>query len=232
MSTLVLRLAGPMQSWGTRSRFRQRDTEREPTKSGLLGLFSAALGRDRSEPIADLQQLTIGVRVNHEGTVKREFQTAMGVAQADGGVSNQPQLVTRYFLEDADFSVAVHGDTGTLSAVYHALYSPVWPLFLGRKSYVPSEPLVDSSSMWDTDDIEDVLRQVPLPVRRSRQVGAGQRMRQMVRLVLPDDGSSGEVRQDEPRSFVLGAREYGVRFVRTIFEPLESFPKEEVDVSQ
>ena len=34
MSTLLMRLAGPMQSWGTQSRFTVRDTGREPSKSG------------------------------------------------------------------------------------------------------------------------------------------------------------------------------------------------------
>ena len=33
MSVLLLRLAGPMQSWGTDSRFSHRDTRAEPSKS-------------------------------------------------------------------------------------------------------------------------------------------------------------------------------------------------------
>ena len=45
MMTLLLRLAGPMQSWGTASKFRERDTGREPSKSGVVGLLAAALGR-------------------------------------------------------------------------------------------------------------------------------------------------------------------------------------------
>ncbi len=44
MSTLLLRLAGPMQSWGTQSRFTERDTGREPSKSGVVGLLAAAVG--------------------------------------------------------------------------------------------------------------------------------------------------------------------------------------------
>ena len=37
MSVLLLRLAGPMQSWGTRSRFGNRDTGLEPSRSGVIG---------------------------------------------------------------------------------------------------------------------------------------------------------------------------------------------------
>ena len=39
MSTLLLRLAGPMQSWGVQSRFSVRDTGLEPSKSGVIGLL-------------------------------------------------------------------------------------------------------------------------------------------------------------------------------------------------
>lgn len=44
MSTLLLRLAGPLQAWGTESKFETRRTEREPTRSGVVGLLMAALG--------------------------------------------------------------------------------------------------------------------------------------------------------------------------------------------
>ena len=49
MSTLLLRLAGPMQSWGTQSRFTIRDSGLEPSKSGVIGLLCAALGKPRTE---------------------------------------------------------------------------------------------------------------------------------------------------------------------------------------
>ena len=55
---LLIPCVGPMQSWGTRSRFQERDTEREPSKSGIIGLLCAALGRDRNESVDDLADLT------------------------------------------------------------------------------------------------------------------------------------------------------------------------------
>ena len=45
MSTLLLRLAAPLQAWGINSKFDIRKTEREPSKSGVVGLLAAALGR-------------------------------------------------------------------------------------------------------------------------------------------------------------------------------------------
>ena len=44
MSVLLLRLAAPMQSWGTTSRFIHRDTGLEPSKSGIIGLLCAGPG--------------------------------------------------------------------------------------------------------------------------------------------------------------------------------------------
>ena len=38
MATLLLRLAAPLQSWGSDSKFETRKTDREPTKSGVVGL--------------------------------------------------------------------------------------------------------------------------------------------------------------------------------------------------
>ena len=60
MSVLLLRLKGPLQSWGDSSRFTRRETRQEPTKSGVLGLLAAAQGRRRGDPIEDLAGLAFG----------------------------------------------------------------------------------------------------------------------------------------------------------------------------
>ena len=66
MSTLLLRLAAPIQSWGI-DKFERRGTERIPTKSGVIGLVAAALGRRRNDQIEDLNALRFGVRIDKEG---------------------------------------------------------------------------------------------------------------------------------------------------------------------
>ena len=79
MPTLLLRLAGPMQSWGTTSRFDQRDTGKEPSKSGVIGLIAAALGIDRelwNDDLKALAGLVMGVRHDRPGVLKRDYQTA------------------------------------------------------------------------------------------------------------------------------------------------------------
>ena len=84
MPTLLLRLVGPMQSWGTTSRFDQRDTGKEPSKSGVIGLLAAAMGIER-ENWSELEPLTrfsMGVRHDRPGVPKCDYQTA-GCAKSD-----------------------------------------------------------------------------------------------------------------------------------------------------
>ena len=54
MTVLLLRLAGPLQSWGSSARFVRRTTENAPTKSGVIGLLAAAQGRDRDADVSEL----------------------------------------------------------------------------------------------------------------------------------------------------------------------------------
>lgn len=60
MSTLLLRFAGPVQSWGINSKFEVRRTENAPSKSGVTGLLAAALGIRRNEDISSLNQAETG----------------------------------------------------------------------------------------------------------------------------------------------------------------------------
>ena len=71
MATLLLRLAAPLQSWGSDSKFETRKTDREPTKSGVVGLLAAALGlrRDDTEGLARLNGLRFAVRADQEGSL-------------------------------------------------------------------------------------------------------------------------------------------------------------------
>jgi len=73
--TLVLRLAGPLQSWGGHSQFNRRETAGEPSKSGIVGLLAAAQGRRRQDPIEDLLHLQLGVRTDQPGSLLRDYHT-------------------------------------------------------------------------------------------------------------------------------------------------------------
>ncbi|MBN1135026.1 MAG: type I-E CRISPR-associated protein Cas5/CasD, partial [Anaerolineae bacterium] len=165
MNVLLLRLAGPMQSWGVQSRFTVRDTGLEPSKSGVVGLLCAALGRKRTEPVADLVALTMGVRADQEGTMARDFHTAgrEGILRASGKVERKNLVVsTRYYLADARFLVGLEGqDLGLLRDLHAALRDPHWPLYLGRKAFVPGEPVWLGDGLRPDTDLCAALETYP-----------------------------------------------------------------------
>ena len=136
MTTLLLRLAGPLQAWGASSRFTHRQTERAPTKAGVLGLVAAAQGRRRTDPVTDLAKLAFGVRVDQPGRIERDFQTAVTTS------GEAMPLTHRYYLADAAFLAGIEGDKGLLEGISSAIRSPEFPLYLGRRSCPPLGPLV------------------------------------------------------------------------------------------
>lgn len=137
MSTLSLRLAGPLQSWGAASRFTRRATETAPTKSGILGLLAAAQGRRRSDPIEELLNLELAVRIDQQGVLLRDFHTAHH--QTTG--KSMP-LTERYYWSDAVFVAFIGGPRPLLEGLAEALENPAFPIYLGRRSCVPDGRVV------------------------------------------------------------------------------------------
>lgn len=220
MHTVLLRLAGPMQSWGTQSRFLERDTGLEPSKSGVLGLLCAALGRPRAEPVDDLAALLLGVRVDREGVVQRDFHTALDVAKADGG---KPGTVVsnRYFLADADFLVGLTGtDLALMERLDAALGAPHWPLSLGRKAFVPGRPVrLAEGGVRAERGLEEALCGEPWRPR-----AGDPRWRTpppLLRIVLEAPGRGHERRTDQPApGAAFQHRRFLPRPVLTTFWPI------------
>lgn len=231
-SCLVLRLAGPMQSWGGRSQYNRRDTVGEPTKSGLVGLLAAAQGRRREDPIEDLVDLTFGVRTDQPGTLLRDFHTVadlrgIGLPTATVDAKGRQkrrstgasQLTQRYYLQDAVFVAAVHAPTPMLRTLVHALRNPEFPLALGRRACPPAHPLLladDTSLAWEGDPLA-VLARVPWQANRVTRE-ALQRRRDRPRTIdLPvtvDNGDGDDVRIDVPTTFAPRDRGFTTRRVR------------------
>lgn len=215
MPTLLLRLAGPMQSWGTTSRFDQRDTGKEPSKSGVIGLLAAALGIDR-ENCADLQPLTglsMGVRHDRPGLFKRDYQTAGCAAtdtiiKADGSQAKDGVVSDRYYLADAAFLVGLEGaDRALLERAHAALRNPIWPLALGRKSYVPSEPVWVEKGVVAAP-LLDVLAQWPWIATLRKWEKPPEKL--LVSLESRD--GTGALKMDQPLSS-FATRRFGARYV-------------------
>jgi CRISPR system Cascade subunit CasD len=242
MPTLLLRLVGPMQSWGTTSRFNERDTGKEPSKSGVIGLLAAALGIDR-ENWTDLEPLTrvsMGVRHDRPGIPKYDYQT-VGQGKEDvvdfaGTVHVRSRIILasgkypsgdhlgegiqsyRHYIADAAYLVGLEGnDWMILEKAHEKLRNPAWPLALGRKAYLPSEPI------WIENGIDEApLRKV---LARWPWISSARKWEELPEKLLVSfeskDGS-GVLKMDQPLSS-FAERRFGARFVRSEWIP---FPQE------
>jgi CRISPR system Cascade subunit CasD len=220
MPALLLRLVGPMQSWGTASRFQERDTAPEPSKSGVLGLLCAARGIDRSDwaGLAPLAALRFGVRRDRPGVPRHDYHTAGcggnfgnggadGIMKADGRLSFDGIVSKRHYLADAAFLAGFEGgDRRLLEKADAALRNPAWPLFLGRKSFVPSEPVWLENGVRD-ESLENSLRSCPC-LDFQRRAGSGEPLL----LSLEARWQTGMLRRDQPRSS-FADRRFGSRYV-------------------
>ncbi|MFE6508109.1 type I-E CRISPR-associated protein Cas5/CasD [Nocardioides sp. NPDC057764] len=206
MSVLLLRLAGPMQSWGDSSRFNKRRTRAEPTKSGVIGLLAAAQGRRRTDAIEDLAALSFGVRVDQQGRIERDFQTA--IQRLPGSKPVAMPLSHRYYLTDAVFLAAVAGDQALLEGLHEALGAPRFPLYLGRRS---CPPMGEISLGVHDGELEDVLRAAPWQAAAWYRRQQGQRVDLELVLDAPPGTPLAETSRDVPLSFDPERREYGWR---------------------
>ncbi|MGW3294563.1 type I-E CRISPR-associated protein Cas5/CasD [Streptomyces xiamenensis] len=211
MSVLTLRLAGPLQSWGSAARFTRRTTENAPTKSGVIGLLAGALGIERGDDgaLERLAAVRFGVRVDQPGTRVRDFQTAHHPVTG----SSMP-LSERFYLADAVFVAAVEGEETLIDSLFAALRAPAFPPYLGRRSCPPSHP-VELAVSHDAD-LEDVLGGTPWQAaawyRRTRR---GETLVPLTVLREPRGGEDGDgdALRDQPLSFSSAHRRHGLRTV-------------------
>ena len=197
MSTLLLRLAGPMQSWGTDSKFDVRRTQREPSKSGVIGLVAAALGVSRQDrqALATLACLRFGVRVDREGTLLRDYHTAHGKTCKK---EETVYITNRYYLADAAFVAGLESEDGALlERIGEALVSPAFPLHLGRRSCPPTGRIFLGIS--------------PKPLEEALRENAPDSASWLV--LDAKAGEPGGLQRDVPLSFNPNRREYGFRRV-------------------
>ncbi len=250
MKALLIRLEGPFQSWGTMSRFSERDTQLEPSKSGIVGLLCAALGHTRDLPLDRFNDLELAIRVDQEGIVLTDYHTVgggtipdealaryglrkYGVSKANGS-SPDTALSRRAYLADARFTVALGGvSEEELVAYAAALRSPVFPLFLGRKSFVPSAPVLLNSTqpLVEGESLVAILESTPWqphyyettpPNSSPKQTNIAPKQ---LRLVFTKEAATGaslvtsvaSLRKDQPRSFTKGSRQFEERTIYTQF---------------
>lgn len=220
MDTLLLRLIAPMQSWGVQSQYTVRDTGLEPSKSGVIGLLCAALGRPRDKPVDDLASLRMGVRVDREGTMRRDYHIVQKVLDSNGKNFHDSVVTNRYYLADAAFLVGFEGERLLLQELNEALKNPVWAIYLGRKAFIPSCPVWMHDSLREDQPLEQAFGQYGWIVRWREGTAPKE-----VRAILDNpDGSLAKT--DVPISFA--ERRFSSRRVSVKFLPAPASISEEV----
>jgi CRISPR system Cascade subunit CasD len=149
----------------------------------------------------------MAVRVDREGRVMRDYHTAQNVRRADPSKGTQDTVLSeRFYLADADFLVGLKGERLFLERLDAALRRPIWPPFLGRKSFVPALPISEGVS---AGDLIQVMSKHPWRKRHSTDEPGAISLRG----VIETDFGAGEPRPDVPLSFISRDRRFGVRHV-------------------
>lgn len=183
MAELILRLAGPAQSWaGYRVNASEVPTRPVPTVSGVAGLLGACLGvRDHRSLVS---RFSLRVRLDRHNAVAEDLQVAAGPLL--GSVEHEqweraasilhlgqrvkapaktqgravltggalPGMSTRGFIPHAEFICALDSDEADQWA--QAVADPVWMPYLGRRGNAPSWPFL--LGVWSgPEDIFEVL---------------------------------------------------------------------------
>ncbi|MFC1596565.1 type I-E CRISPR-associated protein Cas5/CasD [Planctomycetota bacterium] len=192
---LALRLQGPLQSWGFDSQYNRRNTGLMPTKSAVAGMCCAAMGIPRGtdregaflKKFAELRMLTIAV----PRTIKRwwvgdatqleirrlqDYHTVQNTRKADGGLKDC-HITYRQYLTDASFGVILEGESVLLGEIADNLADPKWGLWLGRKTCIPTAPVLAG-------------------LRESRD--------EALRLLIGDEPLESFTRQEEAETFTEG----------------------------
>jgi CRISPR system Cascade subunit CasD len=150
---LALRLNGPLQSWGFDSQYNRRNTGLMPTKSGIAGICCAAQGFDRGsveenvflDAFSQIKLTIIEIpRIRREKALQvrrlQDYHTVQNSKKADGTIKDC-HITNRQYLSDASFGVVLEGNLAVVAQIATALQNPVWGIWLGRKSCIPSAPV-------------------------------------------------------------------------------------------
>lgn len=222
MSVLVLRLAAPLQSWGAPCSYSIRETEYQPTRSGIIGMIAAAMGYPRQANLDNLRKLKIGVRIDQQGTLITDFQTIQDPKRFARPMS--PEVTKREYLSDAVFVAGIEcEDEQFMEKIATALKAPIFPLYLGRRSCPPTLPLMIGLEKNKT--LIETLTTFPL------QAVPSQNIRYIFIYIDSDSEKDSRFVRDDPVSFDQRNRMYTWRYMQQIRVPVDKFKELELIVN-
>jgi CRISPR system Cascade subunit CasD len=162
--------------------------------------------------VGDLAALKMGVRVNQEGVVQMDYHTVMDGIKSGGGKGGTV-ISQRYYVADADYLIGLEGTAENVELLQQldtALQNPIWQLYFGRKSFIPSCPV--RVGIEDKPLVEALRHPIDVTKRSPNSL---KRIPDRLRCVIevPD---SPDVRQDVPVNWQK--RLFGSRCVATNYE--------------
>ena len=122
----------------------------------------------------------------------------------------------RAYLQDAAFLVALTGPQPLLHTIADALRAPRWPVFLGRKSCIPTRPVLECLTE-EYRSIKEALTQHPWSCQSMELLGEPPEPQLFCTIDDPDGPTE---RTDRIR--INPARNYARRRVRTFPTPTPS----------
>jgi CRISPR system Cascade subunit CasD len=223
---LALYLEGPLQSWGFDSQYNRRNTGLMPTKSAIAGMCCAAIGLPRGSEKEQMflkrfqavRMMAISIprqRNKKELQVRRlqDYHTVQNTKTAKGDIKDC-HITHRQYLTDAAFGVILEGDADILGEIVNALADPQWGIWLGRKTCIPTAPVLV--------DLKGNLDKLLNLVKENRD--------DALRLLIGEKPIESFTRQEEaenfaegrdslpdtPESFATERRRFSPRRVRTL----------------
>lgn len=158
MATLLMKFSGPLQSWGSSSKFETRHTEKYPTKSGVIGLIAGSMGlRRNDQSITSLNQINLAIRIDQPGNIIHDYHIASKYKA--NGEFDRNYVTNRYYIEDAIFLVGIESDDlNEINDIHSALKKPYFQPFLGRRANVITADFVQGIF---EEPLMQVLREYP-----------------------------------------------------------------------
>lgn len=174
---LVFTLEARMGSFGGLAGHERRGSANWPGKSALIGMLGAAMGVDRDDKDQQdlLRALSFAVAVHDPGEPLRDFHTTQTIAQkiksprsraeallrAEQGNALKTSISYRDYRCGVLYTVAVWGGKIDLKRIKSALSTPVYTLYLGRKSCPLSAPV--AATVVSAESPVEALRNTVLP---------------------------------------------------------------------
>ena len=185
---LTLVLAGPMMAFGDAKVDSRGVITLFPTTSMLTGLLANAMGWERTQPAPHQtlhSRLAYAARIDREprrDPVMSDYQTAAirntdrfwttrGRPEGRSGGTYTTQILNKEYQADTLITVALRLEPGSpdlnLDIIETALRRPARPLYLGRKSCLPSRPILAGRARGRT--ALEALLSIPLEHTPSHQ---------------------------------------------------------------